>query len=192
MNPTPANPFVPESRDLEELRAAAAECQGCELYKQATQTVFGEGPRDSRLMFVGETAGDQEDLAGRPFVGAAGQLLNDALAEVGIDRTTTYVTNVVKHFKWTPRGKRRLHAKPSSREIAACFPWLEGEIESVRPELIVCLGATAAQGLLGRDFRITRQRGEILESPKGGASWRPITRRRSCASGRGRPPRHAR
>ena len=127
MNPTPANPFVPESRDLEELRAAAAECQGCELYKQATQTVFGEGPRDSRLMFVGETAGDQEDLAGRPFVGAAGQLLNDALAEVGIDRTTTYVTNVVKHFKWTPRGKRRLHAKPSSRRSPPASPGSRGK-----------------------------------------------------------------
>ena len=166
MKPSPPNPFVPESRDLKKLRAAAAECQGCELYKQATQTVFGEGPRNARLMFVGETAGDQEDLAGRPFVGAAGKLLDQALAEVGIDRSTTYVTNIVKHFKWTPRGKRRLHAKPSSREIAACFPWLEAEIESVKPELIVCLGATGPQGLLGRDFEITRQRGEILESPK--------------------------
>jgi uracil-DNA glycosylase len=158
--------FVPDTRDLTKLRAAAASCQGCELYKQATQTVFGEGPRDAQLMLVGETAGDQEDLAGRPFVGAAGRLLDEALVEVGIDRKTTYVTNIVKHFKWTPRGKRRLHAKPSSREIAACFPWLEAEIQSVDPELIVCLGATAAQGLLGRDFRITRQRGEILESPR--------------------------
>jgi uracil-DNA glycosylase len=166
MKPPPANPFVPETHDLKKLRAAAAACEGCELFRNATQTVFGEGPSDARLMFVGETAGDQEDLAGRPFVGAAGRLLDEALTEVGIERNTTYVTNIVKHFKWTPRGKRRLHSKPSSREIAACFPWLEAEIESVGPELIVCLGATAAQGLLGRDFRITRQRGQILQSPK--------------------------
>ena len=166
MKQSAGNRFVLKAHDLKELRAAAAECQVCELYKQATQTVFGEGPRDARLMLVGEAAGDQEDLAGRPFVGAAGRLLDEALSEVGIDRSASYVTNIVKHFKWTPRGKRRLHAKPSSREIAACFPWLEAEIESVGPELIVCLGATAAHGFLGREFRITRQRGEILESPK--------------------------
>jgi uracil-DNA glycosylase family protein len=164
MQPAPSNPFVPETRSLTQLRTAAEGCQGCELFRNATQTVFGEGPAHARLMFVGETAGDQEDLAGRPFVGAAGRLLDEALAEVGIERETTYVTNIVKHFKWTPSGKRRLHSKPSSREIAACFPWLEAEIASVQPELIVCLGATAAQGLLGRDFRITRQRGQIMQS----------------------------
>jgi uracil-DNA glycosylase family protein len=164
-NPPPANPFVPETRNLKNLRHAATVCEGCELFRAATHTVFGEGPPDARLMLVGEAAGDQEDLAGKPFVGPAGRLLDEALAEVGIERDATYVTNVVKHFKWTPAGKRRLHSKPSSREIAACFPWLEAEIESIEPELIVCLGATAAQALLGRDFRITRQRGQILPSP---------------------------
>ena len=168
MKPLPANPFVPETRDLRKLRSAAVECEGCDLFRGAKQTVFGEGPSDARLMFVGEAAGDQEDVLGKPFVGPAGRLLDAALAEVGIDRAATYVTNVVKHFKWTPAGKRRLHSKPNSREIAACFPWLEAEIESVGPELVVCLGATAAQALLGRDFRITRQRGEILERPEGG------------------------
>jgi len=164
MKPPPLNPFVPETRSLKKLRAAATGCQACELFQNAIQTVFGEGPAHARLMFVGETAGDQEDLAGRPFVGPAGRLLDEALAEVGIERETTYVTNIVKHFKWTPSGKRRLHSKPDSREIAACFPWLEAEIESVQPELLMCLGAPAAQGLLGRDFRITRQRGQIMQS----------------------------
>jgi DNA polymerase len=159
--------FVPATHSIARLRAAAAECEGCELFRRATQTVFGEGPATARLMLVGETPGDQEDLAGHPFVGAAGRLLDDLLAEAGIDRRKTYVTNAVKHFKWEPRGKRRLHAKPSSREIAACRPWLEAEIASIEPELIVCLGATAAQGLLGRDFRITRQRGKILPGDDG-------------------------
>jgi uracil-DNA glycosylase len=154
--------FVPETRSIGRLRAAAASCEGCDLFRRATQTVFGEGPRNARLMLVGETPGDQEDLAGHPFVGAAGRLLDELLSEAGIERQKTYVTNAVKHFKWEPRGKRRLHAKPSSREIAACHPWLEAEMASVEPELIVCLGATAAQTLLGRDFRITQQRGKIL------------------------------
>ena len=166
MDPPNPNPFVPKTRDLKKLRAAASACEGCDLFRTAKQTVFGEGPPNARLMFVGETAGDQEDQAGKPFVGPAGRLLDQALAEIGIDRNTTYVTNIVKHFKWTPAGKRRLHSKPSSREIAACFPWFLAEIESVRPDLIVCLGATAAQALLGRSFRITRQRGQILESPR--------------------------
>ncbi len=147
------------------LRAAAADCQGCDLYRHATQTVFGEGPaRASALMLVGETPGDQEDRAGHPFIGPAGAFLDAALAEAGIDRGACYVTNAVKHFKWTPRGKKRLHSKPSSREILACRPWLEAEIDVVAPRLIVCLGATAAQALLGRDFRITRSRGQILPS----------------------------
>jgi DNA polymerase len=161
-----AREFVPDTHSLARLRAAAAGCEGCDLFRRATQTVFGEGPAKARLMLVGETPGDQEDLAGRPFVGAAGRLLDELLAEAGIDRQKTYVTNAVKHFKWEPRGKRRLHAKPSSREIAACRPWLEAEIASIEPDLIVCLGATAAQSFLGRDFRITRQRGRIL--PGGG------------------------
>lgn len=159
-----ARRFVPDTHNIPKLRAAAAACQGCELFRRATQTVFGEGSRSARLMLVGETPGDQEDLAGRPFVGPAGRLLDDALAEVGIARDQTYVTNAVKHFKWTARGKKRLHSKPSAREISACQPWLEAEIASIAPELIVCLGATAAQVLLGRDFRITRQRGQVLSS----------------------------
>ncbi len=154
--------FVPDSRSLAKLRAAATECQGCDLYRRATQTVFGEGAAHARLMLVGEQPGDQEDLVGRPFVGAAGRLLDEMLEEAGIDRRITYVTNIVKHFKWTPRGKKRLHARPSARQISACRPWLEAEIAAVEPELIVCLGATAAQGLLGRTFRVTRQRGKLL------------------------------
>jgi DNA polymerase len=161
---TSAREFVPATRSIPKLRAAAAVCEGCELFRRATQTVFGEGPSRARLMLVGETPGDQEDLAGKPFVGPAGRLLDEALAAVGINRKTTYVTNAVKHFKWTPRGKKRLHAKPSLREVSACRPWLEAEISIIAPELIVCLGATAAQVLLGRDFRITRQRGKIFPS----------------------------
>jgi uracil-DNA glycosylase len=157
-----AHEFVPDTRSLAKLRAAAEYCQGCELFRRATQMVFGEGPAHARLMLIGETPGDQEDRDGRPFVGAAGRLLDQSLAEAGIDRTTVYVTNAVKHFKWTPRGKKRLHAKPNSREVSACHPWLEAELAAVAPELIVCLGATAAQSLLGKSFRITRQRGEIL------------------------------
>lgn len=157
--------FLPASHSLKALRAAAADCQGCQLYRRATQTVFGEGRASASLILIGETPGDQEDLTGHPFVGAAGRLLNEALAEAGIDRKTTYVTNAVKHFKWTPRGKRRLHAKPTSREIAACRPWLDAELNAVSARLIVCLGATAAQALLGKNFRVIRQRGEILPGP---------------------------
>jgi DNA polymerase len=167
--PPGAGDFVPATHRISRLRVAAATCQGCDLFRRATQTVFGEGPPAARLMLVGETPGDQEDLAGHPFVGAAGRLLDELLAEAGIDRKKTYVTNAVKHFKWEPRGKRRLHAKPSSREIAACRPWLDAEIDSIEPALIVCLGATAAQALLGRQFRITRQRGKILPGDGGSA-----------------------
>lgn len=162
-----AEPYVPATHALSTLRAAAKTCQGCELYKHATQTVFGEGSKSASIMLVGEQPGDQEDLAGRPFVGPAGRLLNEVLEEVGIARRSTYVTNAVKHFKWTPRGKKRLHAKPNSREIIACKPWLEAEIELVRPKLIVLLGATAAQSFLGSTFRITRQRGKIIHRTEG-------------------------
>ena len=140
-------------------------CKACDLYKRGTQTVFGEGPARTDVMMVGEQPGDAEDLAGHPFVGPAGKLLDRALEEAGIDRTRVYVTNVVKHFKWEPRGKRRLHAKPNAKEIGACKPWLDSEIALVRPRVIVCLGATAAQALLGRGFKVTRQRGTFVESP---------------------------
>jgi len=149
---------------LSELRAEAAICRACPLWKDATQTVFGEGPDRAKVMLVGEQPGDQEDTTGRPFVGPAGRLLDEALAAAGIDRTHAYVTNAVKHFKWEPRGKRRIHAKPSWSEVAACRPWLDGEIAAVRPTVLVCLGATAAQALLGRDFRVTKQRGTWVES----------------------------
>jgi len=157
--------FVPPDPTLPELRAAAARCTGCELYRRATQTVFGEGAGRARAMLVGEQPGHEEDLAGRPFVGPAGRLLDRALAEAGIGREATYVTNVVKHFKWEPRGKRRIHAKPSAAEIAACRPWLETEIDLVKPAALVCLGATAAQALLGRQFRVSRDRGRFVPSP---------------------------
>lgn len=159
-----AAPCVPATRRLSTLREAAATCRGCDLYRRATQTVFGDGFRHAKLMLVGEQPGDQEDRLGRPFVGPAGRLLDELLEAAGIARQTTFVTNVVKHFKWTAQGKRRLHAKPSAREVAACRPWLDAEIAAVRPRIIVCLGATAAQALLGRNFRITRQRGELLDS----------------------------
>ena len=149
---------------IDEVRARAKSCTACPLYASATQTVFGEGPPSAKLMLVGETPGDQEDRAGRPFVGPAGQLLDRCLREVGIDRSKAYVTNAVKHFKWVPRGKRRIHSKPSSMEIRACEPWLEAEIDIVRPKVLVCLGATAAQSLLGRDFRVTRSRGQLVPS----------------------------
>ena len=156
--------FLPESRSLNRLRQAADGCRGCPLYKNATQTVFGEGKSDARLMLVGETPGDQEDLAGHPFVGPAGRLLDEALEAVGIERKDGYVTNAVKHFKWEPRGKRRLHKKPSAREAAACRPWFLAELEAVEPRTIVCLGATAAQALLGREFRLTRDHGKPQSS----------------------------
>ena len=146
------------------VRAAAAECRGCPLWRDATQTVFGEGPRRARLMLVGEMPGDREDLAGRPFVGPAGKLLDDALEAAGIERDDAYVTNVVKHFKWEPRGKRRLHRKPGAAEVAACRPWLDAELELVRPRAIVCLGATAARSLLGPGFLVSKQRGHRVPS----------------------------
>lgn len=154
---------VPETSRLAALAKAARGCTACPLYKRATQTVFGEGPKDARLMLLGEQPGDQEDLAGKPFVGPAGRLLDRALEEAGIKRDDVYVTNAVKHFKWEPRGKRRIHQKPNSREIAACRPWLEAELRIVRPELLVCLGATAAQSLFGPAFRVTRERGKVFQ-----------------------------
>jgi len=155
------------SLSLEELRAKAARCRACDLWKNATQTVFGEGAERSIVMFVGEQPGDQEDRAGRPFVGPAGGLLDAVREEVGIDRRGVYVTNAVKHFKWEPRGKRRIHKKPSLREVAACKPWLAAEIDTVKPKVVVCLGATAAQALLGPKARVTRDRGALLESEFG-------------------------
>lgn len=160
---TSAADFLPQKMTLTALRKAAAVCKGCSLYRDATQTVFGEGPSDARLILVGETPGDQEDLQGKPFVGPAGRLLDEALAEAGLDRKAVYVTNAVKHFKWEPRGRRRLHKKPSAREMAACSPWLAAEIQALKPRVIVCLGATAAQAILGRTFRVSRQRGRMVE-----------------------------
>jgi DNA polymerase len=159
-----AEDFFPERKSLKAFRDAAADCKGCELWKRGTQTVFGEGARRAKVLFVGEQPGNEEDLSGKPFVGPAGRLLDDALTEAGIDRTQTYVTNVVKHFKWEPRGKRRLHKKPNAGEIAACRPWLEAEIDLIKPKVIVCLGATAAQALLGPKFRVSKQRGQFIES----------------------------
>lgn len=155
--------YLPPGRSLSVLEKAATHCKGCELFKRATQTVFGEGSETAEMFFVGEQPGDQEDRQGRPFVGPAGRLLDETLEAVGVDRGNIYITNAVKHFKWEPRGKRRLHKKPSVRELAACRPWLDAEIEAIQPRIIVCLGATAAQSLLGREFRITRQHGELLE-----------------------------
>jgi uracil-DNA glycosylase len=157
--------LIPEHPTLPKVREAAKDCQACDLWRRGTQTVFGEGGRHSQVMFVGEQPGDYEDQMGRPFVGPAGRLLDRALEEAGIDRATVYVTNVVKHFKWEPRGKRRIHSKPNAAEISACRPWLETEIALVRPRIIVCLGATAAQALLGKSFKVTRQRGEFLPTP---------------------------
>jgi uracil-DNA glycosylase len=151
------------AKSIDDARARAKNCEACDLYKRATQTVFGEGARKPRILFVGEQPGDQEDQQGHPFVGPAGKLLDTALGQAGIDRSTTYVTNAVKHFKWEPRGKRRIHKKPNGAEIAACRPWLETEIALLRPQVVVCLGATAAQTLLGRKFRVTQSRGELLK-----------------------------
>lgn len=155
--------------DLQDLRRAAAGCRACELYRRATQTVFGEGGEGARLMLVGEQPGDREDIAGEPFVGPAGRLLDEALAAAGIERGTVYVTNVVKHFKWrrAPTGKRRLHQKPDRAEVEACRPWLEAEVARVRPELVLLMGATAAQAVLGAAFRVTRERGEVRETSLG-------------------------
>jgi DNA polymerase len=159
-----AEAFLPSKHDLSSLREASKHCEGCPLYANATQTVFGAGPARADIVMVGEQPGDVEDRQGKPFVGPAGRLLDQMLAEAGIDRSRVYVTNAVKHFKWTPRGKRRLHGKPNSREIFACRPWLEAELEAIRPDLLVLLGATAAQSLLGRQFRITKHRGEFMET----------------------------
>jgi DNA polymerase len=161
----PVSELLPERPTLTAVREIAAGCKACDLYKRGTQTVFGEGPRKAELMLVGEQPGDAEDLAGHPFVGPAGRLLDTALAEAGIDRGQVYVTNVVKHFKWEPRGKRRIHAKPNAAEIGACRPWLEVEIALVKPRVLVCLGATAAQALLGRSFKVSHQRGTLVPSP---------------------------
>ena len=149
---------------MPKLREAAAECKGCDLWKRGTQTVFGEGSPNSRVLMVGEQPGDKEDVQGRPFVGPAGAILDKALAAAGIDRNEVYVTNIVKHFKWEPRGKRRIHKKPNALEISACRPWLDAEIELTRPDVVVLLGASAAQGLLGRDFRVSQRRGEWVPS----------------------------
>jgi uracil-DNA glycosylase len=159
-----AAPLVPEKPSLPKLREAAASCTACPLHETGTQTVFGEGTSNADVVFVGEQPGDQEDLQGKPFVGPAGKLFDKALEDAGIDRSQAYVTNVVKHFKWQGRGKRRIHQKPNWSEIAACRPWLEAELEVIQPRVLVCLGATAAQALLGRDFRVSRRRGELVES----------------------------
>jgi uracil-DNA glycosylase family protein len=159
-----AAPLVPARPSLPKLREAAADCKACPLWKTGTQTVFGEGAAKAEVMFVGEQPGDQEDKEGRPFVGPAGKLFDRALEEAGIDRSHVYVTNAVKHFKWTARGKRRIHQKPNWSEIAACRPWLDAELDVVKPRVLVALGATAAQALFGRQFRVTKERGRPLES----------------------------
>jgi uracil-DNA glycosylase family protein len=156
--------LIPEKPTLARLREAARGCRACPLWERGTQTVFGEGSRSSRALFVGEQPGDREDLEGKPFVGPAGRLLDKSLEEAGIDRSQAYLTNVVKHFKWKPRGKERIHQKPNSLEIAACRPWLDAEIAVVKPKVVVCLGATAAQALLGPSFRVTKDRGKLLRS----------------------------
>ena len=165
-----AEPFLPAKITLPALKDAAEGCEGCDLYKHATQTVFGEGPKNARVMFVGEQPGDQEDLAGKPFVGPSGQLLDEVLDKVGIDRKTTYVTNAVKHFKFETRGKRRIHSKPNAREIQACKPWLVAEMQVIKPPIVVALGATAAQALMGNAFRVTKERGVPRET-----QWAPWT-----------------
>ena len=157
-------PPVPDQPTLEKLREAAAGCRACPLWETGTQTVFGEGSPDAELVFVGEQPGDEEDTTGRPFVGPAGRLFDRALEEAGIDRKSAYVTNVVKHFKWQPRGKRRIHQKPNAAEVAACRPWLDAELAQLKPKVLVCLGATAAQALLGRQFRVSKDRGVPVES----------------------------
>jgi uracil-DNA glycosylase len=167
LKPRPGEPvaaLLPARPTLTAVREIARECKACDLYKRGTQTVFGEGPRRAEVMMVGEQPGDAEDIAGHPFVGPAGKLLDRALEEAKIDRGVVYVTNVVKHFKWEPRGKRRIHAKPNAAEIGACRPWLETEIALVKPRILICLGATAAQALLGKAFKVSQQRGKPVES----------------------------
>jgi uracil-DNA glycosylase family protein len=168
--------FLPPRLNLRALRNAAEHCKGCDLYKNATQTVFGEGPRRAHMILLGEVPGDEEDKQGHPFVGPAGRLLDDSLEEAGIPRDDVYVTNAVKHFRWEPRGKRRLHKKPTARQIEACRPWLHAEILVIKPEVLVCMGATAAQTMLGRDFRLTKHRGEFFpgeEVPWLAATYHP-------------------
>jgi DNA polymerase len=159
---TSAADFLPESHSLSVLREASKRCRGCNLWEKGTQTVFGEGAPHAQVLFVGEQPGDKEDLAGKPFVGPAGALLDKALVAAGIDRSQVYVTNAVKHFKWEPRGHRRIHKKPNAMQIAACRAWLDAEIAAIKPRVIVCLGATAAQALLGRTFKVTQHRGELI------------------------------
>src|SRR6476659_2663843 len=178
-----AAPLIPTRPTLAKLRAAASGCKACDRWKTGTQTVFGEGARHAEVLFVGEQPGDKEDLAGKPFVGPAGQVLDRALEEAGIDRSRTYVTNAVKHFKWQARGKRRIHQKPAWSEVTACRPWLAAELAAVHPRVVVALGATAAQSLLGKDFRVTKQRGELLDSPLAEHVVATVHPRRSCGSG---------
>jgi uracil-DNA glycosylase family protein len=156
--------FIPEGASLRKLREASQACRGCDLWENATQTVFGEGPAPAGLMLVGEQPGDREDLEGSPFVGPAGRVLDEALESVGLNRGEVYVSNVVKHFKWTPKGKRRIHQKPNAAEVTACVPWLREELARVQPKVLVCLGATAAQALLGGTFKVTQQRGKPVDS----------------------------
>jgi uracil-DNA glycosylase family protein len=160
-----ASPLLPLHPTIPALQKAAKDCRACDLWQRGTQTVFGQGASDAKVIFVGEQPGDKEDLEGKPFVGPAGGLLDKALVEAGIDRTKVYITNAVKHFKWEPRGKRRIHKKPNAAEIAACRPWLDAEISVLKPKAVVCFGATAAQALLGREFRVTQHRGEFVKSP---------------------------
>lgn len=173
---TTAADFLPESRSLSAMRKAVQECQGCELFRNATQAVFGEGPASAAIMLVGEQPGDSEDLQGHPFVGPAGRLLHDVAREAGVSEDELYITNAVKHFKWESQGSHRLHKKPGAREIHACHPWLEAELEAVAPKIVVCLGATAAQALMGRDFRVSTARGKIQTGARGPAfmaTWHP-------------------
>jgi uracil-DNA glycosylase len=163
--PSPAEALIPEQPTLPGLKQAAAGCEACDLHLTGTQTVFGEGAPQAKVMFVGEQPGDREDIEGKPFVGPAGRLLDDALKQAGIDRALVYITNAVKHFKWKPQGKRRLHQKPNAAEVNACRPWLDAEISLIKPSILVLLGATAAQALLGRDFRVSLQRGQFIERP---------------------------
>ena len=162
-----AAPFVPKTTSIKVLSAASHECRGCDLYKTATQVVFGAGPSKARVMFVGEQPGDQEDRQGAPFVGPAGAMLDKALEGAGIPRSDVYVTNAVKHFKWEPRGKRRIHKKPRISEIKACRPWLEAELRAVKPQILVCLGATAAQSVMGPQFKLMQNRGKVMNTPPG-------------------------
>ena len=162
-----AEEFLPDQLTIDRLREAAADCKGCDLWRAATQTVFGEGSDHARLMLVGEQPGDREDVEGKPFVGPAGHVLDSALERAGIPRAQVYLTNAVKHFRWVRRGKRRLHEKPNSQQVRACRPWLEAEVKAVKPRLIVLLGATAAQAVLGPTFRVTRDRGRVLQTPLG-------------------------